>query len=525
MRLVSAEEMRALDQHAINKIGIPGIVLMELAGSAASKAIMERWEIEGSTFIVVCGKGNNGGDGFVISRHLHNNGAQVTIVSLGNETVFTGDALTNYNIVKSLNIPVIELNGPSDIMYVEELFSESDFIVDAIFGTGLDREVHGIARELISIINSIPAVKIAVDIPSGLNSNTGSPMGNAVQADLTVTFGFPKIGQFTSPGFEYCGEIVVADISLPEKSHGDATVFVLSDPWISQHLPYRQRRGHKGTFGHSIIIAGSPGKLGAAIMAGRSSVIMGSGLVTIVSHPTVMDILMSRITEEMCRPLYMDPLTPEFESLMDFISGERKAIAVGPGLGTDEIVLNLIEQIITRAKGTVVIDADGLAVISRNPDILKKANCEVILTPHPGEMAMLTGISIKEIENSRHLVASQFAKKYGVNIILKGARTIICNSKGRIAINPTGNPGMATGGSGDVLTGYVTALCAQGCTPFDAMCIGVFLHGRAGDIAAQERGEISLMASDLINSLPAAFYSLGKTDRPEIPLSLPETLS
>ncbi|MBU1219470.1 NAD(P)H-hydrate dehydratase [Myxococcota bacterium] len=515
MRLVTSEEMRALDNHAINNLGIPGCVLMELAGSAAARAIMERWTVEGRSFIVVCGRGNNGGDGFVVARHLQNHHAHVSIVTLAGESQLAGDALTNYRITRKMNIPVIEMDSSSDIMYLEDLFNDADFIVDAIFGTGLDRDVNGISREVISMINAVSAIRIAIDIPSGLNANTGSPMGICVNADLTVTFGYAKIGHFTSPGFENCGEIVVADISIPPVSHGDATVFVTTDTWVLSSLPRRTRRGHKGNFGHSVIIAGSRGKLGAAIMAGRSAVTMGSGLVTLVSHADVLDILMGRITEEMCRSLCFDPQDPAFDDLMDFISGDMRAVAFGPGLGTTDEVSTLLDRILHTIKGPVIIDADGLTCIARRPEILENATCEVILTPHPGEMARLCGKTVKEIENSRHTTAVEYARKHNVNILLKGARTVIVSSKGRIAINPTGNPGMATGGSGDILTGFITALCAQGCTPFEAMCIGAFLHGRAGDIAARECGEISLKASDIIDNLPDAFSSLGSEDPDE----------
>ncbi|MBN2723533.1 MAG: NAD(P)H-hydrate dehydratase [Deltaproteobacteria bacterium] len=521
MRLVNAAEMRSLDQYAINTLGIPGVVLMELAGSATARAISERWEVKGSSVVVVCGKGNNGGDGYVVARHLHNYGAIVNIIALGNENDSRGESKTNLDIVKAMNIPFLELNGTSDIMYVEELFSDTDFIVDAIFGIGLDRPVTGLPRELISIMNSVSAVKISVDIPSGLSADTGEPLGgDAVQSDLTVTFGYPKIGHYTSPGFEYCGEIVIADISLPRVNHGDSTVFLLSDQWVAHHIPYRKRSGHKGTFGHSAVIGGSIGKVGAAVMAGESAVAMGSGLVTIIARENIMSVLMTRLTEEMCRTLETDTDSPQWEEQINWLI-ERSALAIGPGLGKDESARKLLISILESSEHPVIIDADALSIVADDPEILLKAKCDVILTPHPGEMAVLTKLSVKEIQASRHIIARDFAKKYNVHVILKGARTVIASPRGRIAVNSTGNPGMATGGSGDVLTGFVTALCAQGCSAFDAMCIGVFLHGRSGDLVAQEKGEIALKATDIIHSLSAALYSLGSQGT-EFPANLPD---
>ncbi len=511
MRLVSAKEMRALDAHAINTIGIPGIALMELAGAGTARAILQRWPGDDGSFLVVSGKGNNGGDGYVVARHLHNAGCDVNIILLGNEESITGASSINLQAAKALKIPTVEINSTADILYLEEMFQDADFIVDAIFGTGLDREVTGVPREMIAAINASPAIKISVDMPSGLCADTGAVLGEeAIQADLTVTFGYGKIGQFTSPGFAFCGEIEIVDISLPPVSHGNPTCFLLTDGWIRDHLPLRPPGGHKGTFGHVLIVAGSKGKVGAAIMCSEAAISMGSGLVTLVSPPEILDILMNRITEAMCAPLAApgeSPSLADLDTLLALVNG-KDVLVVGPGIPTGEGMFELLTALIEHSPVPVIIDADGLNLLARDLSVLKRAKAPVILTPHPGEMARLAGITTEEVQRRRSLTAVEFAREHNVFVVLKGARTVVASPDGRTAINPTGNSGMGTGGSGDVLTGMIAALVAQKSCPFDAMATGVFLHGRAGDLVAQERGELSLRASDLVDFLPTALFSI-----------------
>jgi ADP-dependent NAD(P)H-hydrate dehydratase / NAD(P)H-hydrate epimerase len=510
MRLVTAKEMRALDQYAINMVGIPGVALMELAGNGTAKAIMERWPVENTAFLIVAGKGNNGGDGYVIARHLFNQGAEVNIILIGSEKSISGDALINLKSAKALKIPIFEINSTADIVYLEEMFLASDIIVDAIFGTGLDRDVTGVEREIVSAINASAAIVISVDIPSGLNSDTGAVMGSeAIYADLTVTFGFCKIGHYTSPGFEYCGEIVLVDISIPPISHGKATCFLLTEDWVKTYLPERPRGGHKGTFGHVLIIAGSRGKVGAAIMSSEAAISMGSGLVTVVAPSDILNILMNRLTEAMCEPLSLEdqPNSDDIKRILT-LTENRNVIVFGPGIPKNEGMFQLLKALIEESPIPIVIDADGLNLLAKDPSILKNAKRPVILTPHPGEMAKITGMDKEKIQSNRIPVAVEFAKEYNVFILLKGARSILVSPKGRVAINPTGNPGMGTGGTGDILTGMVASIIAQNMSIFEATSVALFLHGRSGDLAAQEKGEYSLRAMDLIKYLPTAFYSL-----------------
>jgi ADP-dependent NAD(P)H-hydrate dehydratase / NAD(P)H-hydrate epimerase len=526
MRLVTSKEMSSLDKYAINTIGIPGLSLMELAGAGTARLIMERWPIDDAGITVVCGKGNNGGDGLVVARHLHNNGADVNIVLVGNENDLEGNSKINANIIKSLKIPLLEVLSTADIWDIEEVFHNADIIVDALFGIGLDRAVTGIYREIVTVVNASSAITVAVDMPSGVCADTGSIFdGKGIKADLTVTFAYPKVGQFTSPGFDYCGEIEVVDISIPRTSHGSDSLFLLNDQWVKNHLPPRKRSDHKGTFGHVLVFAGSTGKVGAAVMTCESALSMGAGLVTNVSENRVINILMQRFTEIMCEPLNEAEKELTIDDLDRFLAltKGKNVVAIGPGISTHDNVTELLSEFIQKCEIPMIIDADGLNHIAKNVDVLKGIKVPVILTPHPGEMSRLTGIPIKEIQNNRHVVAKDFAKKYGVYVVLKGARTVIASPYGQVAINPTGNPGMGTGGTGDVLTGFISAILAQDRSPFDAMAVAVYLHGRAGDLAAQEKGELSLRALDLISYLPSAFYSLeldGLMGYPQSPAKL-----
>ncbi len=511
MRLVTAREMRALDAHAINTVGIPGVALMELAGSGTVREMVRRWPVRGASVLVVAGRGNNGGDGFVIARHLHNHLAEVNILLLGNQELVKGDAKINMDAALALKIPLIEVDSAADILYLEEFFHSADFIVDALFGTGLDRPVTGDARELIAAMEACSAIKVAVDLPSGLNADTGSVMGGAAaHAHLTVTFGYGKVGQFTSPGYEYCGEVEIVDISLPPISHGPPPTFLLTDSWVRKALPPRPPGGHKGSFGHVVVVGGSRGKVGAALLCSEAAVSMGSGLVTVAAPMEILPVLMNRLTEAMCTAINPsgEEISPrDTEALLDLVKGKR-ALLLGPGLPTGEPLLSLVRGLVTRTPVPLVIDADGLNLLARDPSCLRSASAPVLLTPHPGEMARLMGTTVREVQEDRRTAAVSFAKEYGVHVALKGARTVVASPTGRTALCPTGNSGMGTGGSGDVLTGMVGALIAQRQKPFEALCTAVYLHGRAGDLVAQEKGEYALRASDLISHIPAALRSV-----------------
>jgi hydroxyethylthiazole kinase-like uncharacterized protein yjeF len=511
MRLVTSGEMKKLDLFTINKVGVPDSALMELAGFGVVQKIMAKWEVESSNFLIICGKGNNGGDGYVVARHLFNKGLEVSILSLGPEKLGKSSRI-NYEAAVNLDIPIYEVTSTADLMNFENIIQNSDFIIDAVFGTGLDRPITGIAREIISAVNATDCIKIAVDIPSGISADHGCVLGeHAIKADLTVTFAFPKIGQFSSPGFAYCGEIEVVDIGVVDHQETNSRrCFLLTDNWVRSNLPYRPAYGHKGTFGHTLIIAGSLGKSGAAIMASESAVSAGAGLVSVLAPHNIIPTLMGRLTEVMGCGYGTEKgsiKSDDYDQIITEMAGKR-VVAIGPGIPNNEIMQEILYKIIENSDIPMVLDADALNLVAKKPQILKKTKAPILITPHPGEFARLLDQPIAQIQKRRIETALEFARKYEVFVLLKGARSVIASPQGEIAVNPTGNNGMASGGTGDVLTGITASFISQGLDPFTAAGIGAFLHGRAGDLAAREKGEFALKATDLIQYLPAAFYSL-----------------
>ncbi|MGM0595424.1 MAG: NAD(P)H-hydrate dehydratase [Myxococcota bacterium] len=511
MRLVTSGEMKKLDLFTINDLEVPDSVLMELAGFGVVQKIIGKWEVESSTFLIICGKGNNGGDGYVVARHLFNKGLEVSILSLGPEKLGKSGKI-NYDVAVNLDIPIYEVTSTADLMNFENIIQNSDFIIDAVFGTGLDRPIMGIAREIISAVNATDSIKIAVDMPSGISADHGCVLGeHAIKADLTVTFAFPKIGQFSSPGFAYCGEVEVVDIGVVDHQQPQSRrCFLLTDNWVRSNLPYRPAYGHKGTFGHTLIMAGSIGKSGAAIMASEAAVSAGAGLVTVLAPQNIIPTLMGRLTEVMGSGYGTEDGTIQINdyNLIKAAMANKKVMAIGPGIPNNEIMLGILEKIIKNSEIPLVLDADALNLISRNPQILKNSKVPILITPHPGEFSRLFDQPVAQIQKRRIETALEFARKYKVFVLLKGARSIIASPQGEIAVNPTGNNGMASGGTGDVLTGITASFISQGVDPFTAAGIGAFLHGRAGDLAAREKGKFSLKATDLIQYLPVSFYSL-----------------
>ena len=508
MRLFTAAQTRAMDGVAIDA-GIPAFSLMELAGAGAAAEVRERWPVAGRQVLVACGPGNNGGDGFVIARHLANAGAYVQVLRIGPGKKMTPEAALNLRILHNLALPVFDVPDFEVLGHLVPWFDEADILVDALFGVGLDRAPDGLFAEVIRLFNESPGLRVALDVPSGLDSDCGQPLGETVRADLTVTFGAPKIGLYTSPGFEWCGETVVVDISWPAAAEPEGPgVFLLSDARIQDLLPRRRRSAHKGNFGHVLHWAGSPGKAGAAILAAEASLSMGSGLVTVLCEAGMLPIFMQRFTEIMCEAVSPpDRPVPELGAILAACEG-RSVLSIGPGLPVDAACGKLIHELVRKCPIPMVIDASALTLLASRPDTLKKAKVPVIITPHPGEFSRLTGLDTATIQKERVGQARKLATRLGVFVVLKGARTVIAGPDGSVAINPTGNPGMATAGSGDVLTGLVASLLGQGLPPMEAACCAAFLHGRAGDLASQEKGEAVIRATDLLDALPSALASL-----------------
>jgi ADP-dependent NAD(P)H-hydrate dehydratase / NAD(P)H-hydrate epimerase len=509
MKVATAEEMQELDRKAIETYRIPGIVLMENAGRGAAEVISSSFpEIHEKKIAIIAGKGNNGGDGFVIARYLLNQGIYVRVYLLTDPKGLRGDAETNFGIFHRMKGEVVSVPSSKDYIKVKRDLEKFDILVDGIFGTGLDAEVRGYYREVIDHLNTLQRPIVAIDIPSGLDADTGKPLGTAIRASLTITFGLPKIGHLIPPGLDYVGKVKVIDIGIPKRLVEEEKIptYLLEKEEIQRWLSIpRNPDTHKGDYGHLLVIAGSVGKTGAAVMACQAALRMGAGLVTLAIPKSLNAILEMKLTEVMTEPL---PETPKqtlslraFPAIVRLCENKR-AVIIGPGLGTLKETQSLILKLIRTLDLPIILDADGLTALATQPKTLPIKNRSLMLTPHPGEMARLIRSQVKDVLEDRVGLSRNFSQSQHVHLILKGHPTLISTPKGEVYINPTGNPGMASGGTGDVLTGMIGGLVCQGFDILPSLQIAVYLHGMAGDEGAQEMGEKSLIATDIIEKIP-----------------------
>jgi NAD(P)H-hydrate epimerase len=509
MKVLTAEQMREADRRTIVDLGIPGVVLMESAGRAVVSEILRRYShLAPGPVLVLCGKGNNGGDGLVVARTLLQQGWQVTTVLLAAEAAIRGDARLYLEILQRLDV-LIEY--AEDVPGVEALLPclpVPVLIVDALFGTGLSSPVTGHYAAAIAWMNRSPALKVAIDIPSGLDATSGAILGSVLCADLTVTLAAAKLGQVIYPGVTCCGELAVAEIGIPQAVLDELAVgILLEDGDVSGFLPLRPAAGHKGTFGHLLLVAGSCGKSGAAALAAEAALRTGAGLVTVAAPASQQATLAIKLTEAMTAPLdevageLAETAFPQIAALWQ----DKKVLAIGPGLGRSPATVALVQKVIKDCPLPLVIDADALFALAGSTALLTARPVgTTILTPHPGEMAHLLGVAIAEVETDRVGTARRFAEAHGVVLVLKGARTVIAAPDGGIMINSTGHAGMASGGMGDLLTGIIAALLCQGAPPLAAAAAGVWLHGRSGDRLRPRFGDAGLLASDLLSEIPGA---------------------
>lgn len=499
--ICTASQMRNMDSAAWDVCRIPGIVLMENAALACVGVLSERFDIKNTGFAVFCGKGNNGGDGLAIARHLFNKGAEV-YVYLTSGSEFSGDALTNYLIVRALGITVIELDNAE---LLKSFIKSADCVVDAILGTGINGAPRGMAAETISAVNKYAKFVMSVDIPSGADSDSGAVAGEAVNADITVTFAAYKRGMFLYPAADCCGEIILADISIPEflADLKSTHCFAAHKEGVRKVFPKRVNNSHKGDYGKILIVGGSVGMAGAVALSARAALKCGAGLITAAVPASVNNIIQEKIDEVMTLPL------PEEGGRIARNTAERlarranicDAVLIGPGLGRSESVIQFVADFLPLLSVPVVLDADGLYAVSKNMHILEDCRADIIMTPHSQELGYMTGMTASEVDSARFAVSNEFAGKNGVTLILKGHHTIITAPDGDMTVNTTGNPGMAGAGSGDVLAGMTAALLARGMQPYDAAVSAVYLHGAAGDRAAQEYGPDAMCAGDIISSI------------------------
>lgn len=513
MRVVTAHTMQEIDRRAIDEFNISGLKMMESAGRSCVDEIISQFGSKGCA-VIIAGKGNNGGDGYVIGRLLGQKGWIVAVYVMSEPASISGDAAVNLEKLPREIVHYCPHEGQLPALHMDEIF-QADVIIDALLGTGLRSDISGVYLEAIDLINASGRPVLSVDIPSGIHGTTGRILGDAVRASTTVTFAFAKLGHVLFPGAEHTGKLVIADIGIPHALMESASGYdFLNDLSIRPMLRRRDRLAHKGHFGHCLIIAGSTGKTGAAALAANSAVRAGSGLVTLAVAESLHQILEMKTTEVMTVPLpdsNSGYLTSSAFPVLDKLLQGKDAVGLGPGLDRRPGTTSLVQTIVESVALPLVIDADGLNALAEDITILRrKKSANVVLTPHPGEMARLLGTSIPDVEAIRISVAQEFARNYGVYLVLKGARTIIASPNGTAAINGSGNPGMATGGMGDVLTGMITSLLGQGYSTWDACLLGVFLHGYAADLVAVEKGEIGICATDVQEKLPFAYNKLLK---------------
>lgn len=508
MKLLTSQEMKVIDSRAIQEYGIPGLVLMENAGLRTVEVIEEILEKpSGKSVVIVAGKGNNGGDGFVIARHLINAGVQVSTFVLGGNDTFPTDARTNFEILQRMDASILHLHQEADLDRLMVHLLTSDLIVDAMYGIGFTGSLGEFDSRIVRLINWSNRPVVAADIPSGVEADTGRVHGEAVQASYTVTFALPKIGLIVEPGKEYAGTVSVADISIPKSLLKDPALKtnLVTQEMVRALIKPRDSESHKGTYGHTLVVGGAPGLTGAVAMASMAALRSGAGLVTAALPASLVPIVDSALPEVMVTPL---PTSREavisLESLpaIENLLGIASVCAIGPGMSGYTEASAIISFVLERAGIPLVIDADGLNALAGQADILKNRQVPVVITPHPGEMSRLTGRSIKEIQSNRLAIARQYALEWGVTVVLKGNKTVIADPAGNVFVNITGNPGMATAGSGDVLCGIIASFIGQGMKAQEAAVAAVYIHGWAGDQAGQYRGQRGLVAGDLIDALP-----------------------
>lgn len=508
MRLVTALEISEMDQLAIQEYGIPGLVLMENAGLGVTRVIREIiGQPEQKNIAIFAGKGNNGGDGFVVARHLFNAGAKVQVFLAAKPEQVKGDALVNLEIWRKMGQKIRPLASKNDINLVRLTLKNTDLVVDALYGTGFRGTVPERLAKVIDIINASGKPVVAVDIPSGLEADTGRANGSCIRAHHTVTMALAKIGLVLPGALPFTGRLHVVDISMPAviTSGGLARYFYLTRELVRDWWPRRTGPEHKGSFGRVLVLAGSRGLSGAAVLAAQAAARTGAGLVTLGVPEGIHQIAESKLTEVMTFPL---PETERgtlgraaLDGILERLPG-FDVLVLGPGLGRHGETDFLVKELILRAELPCVLDADGLNAIVGKNELFKIYKNELVLTPHPGELARLVGCDTSQINDQRLLMAEQKAREWQCTLVLKGQGTVVAGNQGTLYLNGTGNPGLASGGTGDVLTGIIAGLLAQGLPALKAAAAGVYLHGWTGDEVARDKGVTGLLATDLLEKIP-----------------------
>ncbi len=506
MKILNAEQMRNIDRRTIERFGVPSIVLMENAAIAVVDAIFAHYP-DCDRVAIVCGTGANGGDGFAVARHLENRAVVPVLVVVGDRASIKGDAETNLLVCERLGIPIYGIKGAEDVETGLAHAADADLIVDALFGTGLNRAPSGLHADVIRGMAELRLPVLAIDLPSGANASSGEPFEPCVQAEVTVTFAAPKLCHIFEPAALYCGEVIVADISIPDVAvEEEAVSLALITPKdVQPHVAPRLAATHKGTYGHVGVIAGSPGRSGAAVMCARGAIRTGAGLVTVMTDPDTARLVHAGSIESMT---YSGAAGSQPAELQEFLRN-KSAVLIGPGLPDDDASYANVRAMVAAIGLPMIIDASALNAL-RPTDVNPHAVPRVI-TPHPGELARILGSDTKSIQGDRIGAAAGAARACNCVVVLKGYQTLVAEPDGHVWVNPTGNPGMASGGTGDVLAGMIAALLARDTDPLDAACAAVYLHGLAGDLLKEEIGDTGLAAMDLADRIPKAIQRVRGT--------------
>ncbi len=513
MRILNAAQMREADRRTIDEIGIPSLVLMENAGRQVVAALENAYDdLPERRVGVLCGRGNNGGDGFVVARVLAQRGIEVSVFLMGHGVDVRGDARTNLDILGRLGISVIEIaDSQAWELHVSQV-NDCTLIVDAIFGTGLNAPLGGLIQTVVADVNASGIPVVSVDLPSGLSADSSEPIGDSITAGLTVTLAAPKYSLVLPPAEARAGDMIVADIGIPDAvldSLDGPHVALLTRAAMRELVTPRAADSHKGDYGRVLIVAGSPGKTGAAHLAASGALRSGAGLVTVATPASCQAIVAAMAPEYMTEALDDDRDGLDPDAVERVLEIARDVMAIGPGLGQLPATRDFIVRLVDRATMPLVIDADGLNAFVQDPDRLAgREGRDVIITPHPGEMGRLLGMSVDEIQADRLGIARRFAASHHVYVVLKGHRTLIATPDQKVFVNLTGNPGMATGGTGDVLTGMIAAWLAQLLDAEAACKLAVYLHGMAGDLAEADEGEVSMTAVDVAGHIGDAILEL-----------------
>ncbi len=527
MKVASVDEIRKLDRLAVEKYGIDDILLMENAGNAVYYLISEVMGVKGRRFTVLAGPGNNGGDALVVARKLYSSGGLVDAFIVGNPDKFRGSARKNYEVATRIGLIKGYISDEAGLNKLGNYLHKADAVIDGIFGTGLSREVKGVYREVISAINNAGKTVFSIDIPSGVGGNDGKIYGVAVKASYTVTFGLPKIGNLLYPGYAYNGKLLISHISYPQELTEFEEVRVEVN--IPPPLPERIEWGHKGTFGKALFVAGARNYYGAPVFSALSFLKAGGGYSRLAAPESIIPYIAGRANEVVYIPLRETSdgsiAKDNLPTLLDVIEKYGiDVLVVGPGTGLNPETQELVRNLIRDVEKPVIVDGDGLTAIAQSPEYVASRKSPTALTPHPGELSRLTGWKVKEILDRKVDAVKEAASKFNSYVLLKGAHTLIGTPTGEVYINLTGNSGMATAGSGDVLTGTIAAMYGLGYSFKEAVKAGVLIHGLAGDLAASNKGEDGITANDILEHIPNAVREWRERREEVLKKYLPRTL-